>query len=216
MRITDFWRIPGRAATSKWADAKWVAFRTEITGEDAMSRLPAIRTEEAPGKAKQLLEGVQAKLGITPNMMRVMANSPAVLQGYLGFSAALASGALDPKLREELALEVAEQNACGYCLSAHTALGKMAGLTEAELEGAREGRSDSAKTRAALEFARTVVAKQGRTNDADVETVRRAGFSDGEIAEIIAHVALNVFTNYFNNTADVEIDFPKVALRKHA
>jgi uncharacterized peroxidase-related enzyme len=181
-----------------------------------MSRLPAIRTEEAEGKAKHLLEAVQAKLKITPNMTRVMANSPAVLQGYLEFSAALASGKLDAKLREELALEVGEQNACGYCLAAHTAIGKMVGLTEAETEAAREARSDSARTRAALEFARTIVTKQGRTSDADVEAVRRAGFSDGEIAEIIAHVALNVFTNYFNNTADVEIDFPKVAMRKHA
>lgn len=181
-----------------------------------MSRLPAIRTEDAQGKSKQLLEAVQAKLGITPNMARVMANSPAVLQGYLGFNAALAGGTLSPKLREELAIAVAEQNSCGYCLAAHTALGKMAGLSDSELDAARDGRSDSAKTRAALEFARAIVAKQGRTSDADFEEVRRAGFSDGEIAEIIAEVALNVFTNYFNNTTEVEIDFPKVAMRKHA
>lgn len=181
-----------------------------------MSRLPAIQTEQAAGKAKELLEGVQAKLKITPNMMRVMANSPAVLQGYLSFSGALASGALDPKLREEIALEVGEQNSCAYCVSAHTAIGKMTGLTDAEIGAARDAKSDSPRNRAALEFARQIVAKQGRPTDADVESVRRAGFSDGEIAEIIAHVALNVFTNYFNNTAQVEIDFPKIALRKSA
>lgn len=181
-----------------------------------MSRLPAIRTEEATGKAKELLEGVQAKLKITPNMMRVMANSPAVLQGYLSFSGALAAGLLAPKLREEIALEVGEQNACEYCVSAHTALGKMAGLSDAEISAAREARSDSPRNRAALEFARRVVATQGRPTDADVAAVRSAGFSDGEVAEILAHVALNVFTNYFNNSAQVEIDFPKIALRHSA
>ena len=97
---------------------------------DEMSRLPAIQTENASGKAKQLLEAVQAKLKITPNMTRVMANSPAVLEGYLSFSGALASGSLPAKLREEIALEVGEQNACQYCVSAHTAIGKRTGLTD--------------------------------------------------------------------------------------
>jgi uncharacterized peroxidase-related enzyme len=181
-----------------------------------MSRLPAVQTENAPGKAKELLEGVHAKLKITPNMMRVMANSPAVLQGYLSFSGALAAGALEPKLREAIALEVGEQNSCQYCVSAHTALGKMAGLSDPEIEAARDARSSSAKNTAALKFAREIVAKQGRITDADFEAVRKAGFTDAEIAEIIAHVALNVFTNYFNNTTEVEVDFPKIALRAHA
>jgi uncharacterized peroxidase-related enzyme len=181
-----------------------------------MSRLPAIQTERASGKAKELLEAVQAKLKITPNMTRVMANSPAVLQGYLSFSGALAGGALNPKLREEIALEVGEQNECQYCVSAHTAIGKMTGLTDLEIAGARAAESSSPKNAAALKFAREIVAKQGRATDADVQAVRAAGFTDGEIAEIIAHVALNVFTNYFNNTADVEVDFPKIALRKSA
>ncbi|HUO34921.1 MAG TPA: carboxymuconolactone decarboxylase family protein [Candidatus Acidoferrum sp.] len=181
-----------------------------------MSRLPAIQTETATGKAKELLQGVQAKLGMTPNMARVMANSPAVLQGYLSFAGALGGGLLDAKLREELALEVGEQNACQYCVSAHTALGKMAGLSDPEIEGAREAKSSSPKTAAALQFAREIIAKQGRSSAADVEAVRQAGFSDGEIAEIIAHVALNVFTNYFNNTAGVEVDFPKIALKARA
>jgi uncharacterized peroxidase-related enzyme len=181
-----------------------------------MSRLPAIQTETATGKAKELLEAVQAKLKMTPNMTRVMANSPAVLQGYLGFSAALAGGVLDPKLREQLALEVGEQNSCQYCVSAHTAIGKMVGLSDAEIEAAREARSNSPNNAAALVFARQIVASKGRPSDADLEAARRAGFNNGEIAEIIAHVALNVFTNYFNNTAQVEVDFPKIALRQSA
>jgi uncharacterized peroxidase-related enzyme len=181
-----------------------------------MSRLKAIQTDQAAGKAKQLLKAVQAKLSITPNMTRVMANSPAVLEAYLAFSGALAGGALSPKLREQLAIEVGEQNECQYCVSAHCAIGKMTGLTDAEIEAARDGNASASKPAAALTFAHQIVAKQGRTAEADVEAVRNAGFTDGEIAEIIAHVALNVFTNYFNNTAGVEVDFPKIALRKSA
>jgi len=181
-----------------------------------MSRLPAIQTEAATGKAKELLEAVQAKLKITPNMTRVMANSPAVLQSYLSFSGALAGGVLNPKLREEIALVVGEQNSCQYCVSAHTAIGKMTGLSDSEIEAARDAKSDSPKNAAALLFARQIVTSQGRPTDANFEAVRAAGFSDAEITEIIAHVALNVFTNYFNNTAQVEVDFPKIALRHHA
>jgi len=181
-----------------------------------MSRLAAIQPQAATGKAKELLDAVQAKLKITPNMTKVMANSPPVLEAFLSFSGALANGALDAKLREEIALEVGEQNSCQYCVSAHTAIGKLTGLTDSEIDQAREARSGSARNAAALQFARELVVKKGRATDADVETVRRVGFSDGEIAEIIAHVALNIFTNYFNNTAEVEVDFPKIALRQSA
>jgi uncharacterized peroxidase-related enzyme len=181
-----------------------------------MPRLTAIQPQAATGKAKELLDAVQAKLKITPNMTKVMANSPAVLEGYLSFSAALSHGALDAKLREEITLEVGEQNSCQYCVSAHTAIGKMTGLTDSEIEQAREATSPSAKNAAALRFAREIVATMGRPTDTDVDAVRRAGFTDGEIAEVIAHVALNIFTNYFNNTAGVEVDFPKIALRKSA
>lgn len=181
-----------------------------------MSRLQAIQPESAKGKAKELLDAVQAKLKITPNMTKVMANSPAVLQGYLQFSGALAGGALDAKLREEIALAVGEQNACQYCVSAHTAIGKLTGLTEAEIEAAREARSSSSRHQAALTFARRLVASKGRPSDAEFAAVRASGLSDAEIAELIAHVALNIFTNYFNNAAQVEVDFPKVALRQGA
>ena len=181
-----------------------------------MSRLPAIQTESANGKAKQLLEAVQARLKITPNMTRVMANSPAVLEAYLQFSGALAGGTLDPKLREQIALEVGEQNSCQYCVSAHTAIGHMVGLADSEIESARNATSSAPRNAAALKFAHTVVASKGQISDADVAAVRSAGFNDGEIAEIIAHVALNIFTNYFNTAAQVEVDFPKIALRHHA
>jgi len=181
-----------------------------------MARLKPIQTEAATGKAQELLKAVQAKLGITPNMTKVMANSPAVLEAYLAFSGALAAGALNPKLCEQLALEVGEQNCCQYCVSAHTAIGKMTGLSDSEITAARDAKSESPKNSAALQFAHAIVEKRGAVTDADVQAVRTVGFTDGEIAEIIAHVALNTFTNYFNNTAGVEVDFPKIALRRSA
>lgn len=181
-----------------------------------MPRLSAIEPDKATGKVKDLLDAVQAKLSFTPNMTRVMANSPAVLEAYLSFSGALAGGSLNSKLREQIALEVAEQNTCQYCLSAHTAIGRRTGLSDSEIEAAREAKSNTVKPAAALAFARQIVAKQGRATQADVDSVRNAGFNDAEIAEIIANVALNIFTNYFNNTADVEVDFPKIALRRSA
>jgi uncharacterized peroxidase-related enzyme len=181
-----------------------------------MSRLTAIDSATATGKAKELLDAVQAKLKITPNMTKVMANSPAVLEAYLSFSGALAGGQLPAKLREQIALEVAELNSCQYCLSAHTTIGKMVGLNEAEIQEGREGKSDSPKTRAALQFVRELVSRKGLLANAEVDAVRKAGFSEGEIAELIANTVLNIFTNYFNNTADVDIDFPKVSLRKSA
>jgi uncharacterized peroxidase-related enzyme len=181
-----------------------------------MSRLQAIRTQSATGKAKELLDFVQAKFRSTPNMARVMANSPAVLQAYLSFESALAAGVLHPQLREEIALAVSEQNSCQYCVSAHTAIAKKTGLSEKEIEQARDANSDSLKHAAALSFARAVVAKRGQPTDADFELVKRVGFSDGEIAEIIAHIALNIFTNYFNNSTQPEVDFPMVELHRAA
>jgi uncharacterized peroxidase-related enzyme len=176
-----------------------------------MSRLQPVEPSTATGKAKDLLDAVKGKLGIVPNMTRVMATSPAVLEAYLSFSGALAGGFLDARTREELALLTAQQNHCDYCLSAHTAIGKMVGLNKEQIIASREGSGTSAKTTAALTFAKRVLDTKGQITEADLATARAAGFSDGEIAEIIAHVALNVFTNYFNIATDVDIDFPKVS-----
>lgn len=176
-----------------------------------MPRLNAIDPKEATGKAKELLDGVKTKIGMVPNLMRTFANSPAALEGYLNFSGALGGGVLDAKLREQIALAVADANNCEYCLSAHTAIGKMVGLNENELVASRRASSDDAKTSAALMFAHQIVVKRGEVDDTDVRTVRAAGYSDGEITEIIANVALNIFTNYFNHIAQTVVDFPKVS-----
>ena len=174
-----------------------------------MQRIHAIDINEATGKTRDMLDAVQKALGVTPNMMKTMARSPAVLEGYLGLNSALGS-TLTARLREQIALVTAEANGCGYCASAHTALGKLAGLTEDQALAARAGASIDPKSDAALKFAQAVIEKRGRVEDADLDEVRGAGFTDGNIAEIVAHVALNVFTNYFNEVAKTEIDFPVV------
>jgi uncharacterized peroxidase-related enzyme len=181
-----------------------------------MSRLSTIDPAKATGKSKELLEIVQATLKIIPNMTKVMANSPAVLQGYLAFSGALAEASLSPKLREQIALAVGQSNQCEYCVSAHSVIGKGAGLTDEEVRGSRRGEGESERTRAALRFARQLLENKGFVQESAIGSLRAAGFSDGEIAEIIAHVALNVFTNYFNTAAGVEIDFPRVAVGRSA
>jgi uncharacterized peroxidase-related enzyme len=157
-----------------------------------------------------LLDAVKAKLGRTPNMMKTMAQSPAVLEAYLNFSGALGGGKLNARLREQIALISAEINGCGYCASAHTAIGKIVGLDEDAILAARNGNAADAKTDAALKFARTVIVNRGEVSDADLQAVKDAGFSDGEVGEIVANVALNIFTNYFNEIVKTDIDFPKV------
>jgi uncharacterized peroxidase-related enzyme len=174
-----------------------------------MARLNAVDPAHAEGKAKDLLTAVKAKMGITPNLTKVMANAPSVLEAYLQFSGTLAGGTLPAKLKELLAVDVGEANGCNYCVSAHTAIGKHVGLTDAQLVAGRKGTADDAKTAAALAFARKLVERRGQVSDAELAAVRDAGYTDGEIAEVVAHVALNTFTNYLNNVAETEIDFPK-------
>ena len=176
-----------------------------------MTRLTALNPEEVTGKTKDLFNAVQAKLGVVPNMMRTMGNSPAVLEGYLNLSGVLSHGKLSAKTGELLALAVSEKNSCDYCVAAHTFVGEKLLKTDPQvLLDARTGNSADAKTAAILKFAQTLVSKNGLVNDEDVNTIKNAGVSDAEITETVAHVALNVLTNYFNNTANTEVDFPAV------
>ncbi len=174
-----------------------------------MERITPINLQAAEGRAKELLDAVKAKMGIVPNLTRSMAVSPSVLEAYLGFSGALSHGVLPLRVREQLALDVGEANHCDYCVSAHSASGKRVGLTDQDIINSRRGISADQKTDALLRFARTVVEKRGIVEDADFAAVREAGYGDAEIAEVVAHVALNIFTNYFNNVAGTIIDFPK-------
>ncbi|MGQ0541847.1 MAG: carboxymuconolactone decarboxylase family protein [Blastocatellia bacterium] len=176
-----------------------------------MTRLNALSPENATGKTKELFTAIKGKLGMVPNMMRTMGNSSELLDGYLSFSGALGGGILGGKIGELIALAVAESNDCDYCLSAHTYIGEnLVNLDSETLSSARGGNSSEAKTDAILKFAKILVAKKGLVSDADVDSVKNAGVTEGEIGEIVGHVALNIFTNYFNNTANTEIDFPAV------
>jgi uncharacterized peroxidase-related enzyme len=176
--------------------------------EIAMTILTVIDPATAEPKAKTLLDGVHKKLGVTPNLMRVLAVNPAVLGAYLDFSAALAGGRLGTRLHEQIALAVAEANGCAYCLAAHSLLGAGAGLSSDDIVKARTGAATDPRAAAALAFARTLVTRRGGATAADIEAARRASLSDGEIVEIIAAVAINIFTNYVNIAADTEVDFP--------
>ena len=174
-----------------------------------MNRLEVLNPESTKGKSRELLEEVKSKLGMTPNMMRVMANSPVVLEAYLSISSALKGGVLDPKLQEQLALTVAELNGCRYCLAAHSAIGKTVGLSDEEISDSRLGLSADTDVATAIQFARSIVMNNGKVADEMFIRVRDAGYTDAKIAEILAHVALNCFTNYFNNVVDTPLDFPE-------
>ncbi len=175
-----------------------------------MSRLTTPASiDAAPASARSHLEAVHAQIGSVPNLFRLVANSPAALEGYLSMSGALAKGRLPAQTRERIALAVAQINECGYCLSAHGYMGKhLAKLSDAEIVANRHGSSLDPKADAAVRFAAKVVRERGHVSDADVQAVRMAGYDDGQIVEIVQHVALNTWTNYVNSVAQTEIDFP--------
>ncbi|MEA5258891.1 carboxymuconolactone decarboxylase family protein [Arcicella aquatica] len=176
-----------------------------------MARLTAINPAEATGKTKELFNAVQSKLGVVPNMMRTMGNSPAFLESYLNLSGALSGGTLGTKTGELIALAVSESNSCDYCLSAHTYIGtNLVKIKPEVIEAARLGNSADEKTDGVLKLAKALVSKKGLLSDADVDAAKKAGLTEGEIGEVVGHVALNILTNYFNNTAQTEIDFPVV------
>ncbi|MDR3697667.1 carboxymuconolactone decarboxylase family protein [Mucilaginibacter sp.] len=178
-----------------------------------MPRIKALDPETTTGKSKDLFNAIQGKLGMVPNMMRTMGNSPAVLNGYLALSGALGEGKLGAKLGELIAITVANANSCAYCNAAHSFIGeKLVHIDANAIADARAGKSDNEKTAAALDFARVVVEKRGMVSDADLDAVRNAGYDDAGIAEIVAHVGLNILTNYFNNTALTVVDFPEAGL----
>jgi uncharacterized peroxidase-related enzyme len=173
--------------------------------------------EASPAASQPLLEAVKKQLGIVPNLFRLVSNSPAALEGYVGLSGALGKAPLPAPTRERIALAVAEINGCNYCLSAHTYIGKnMAKLDEAEMTANRNGASNDPKADAAVRFAAKVVRARGHVTDDDVSVVRLAGYDDAQIIEIVLHVALNTWTNYINEVAQTVIDFPVVAAQKAA
>jgi uncharacterized peroxidase-related enzyme len=181
-----------------------------------MAQIKIVDPAQATGKAKELLAALQNNTESVPNLAKALANSPAALKAWMEFDDALAKGSLNAKLRQEIALAVGQKNGCEYCVSAHTVIGKFAGLTDQQILNSRRGQGTSPKDTAALTFARELLEKHGQVPASSIKALRDEGFTDGEIAEIIAHVALNIFTNYFNIAVDVDVDFPRMALQQVA
>jgi AhpD family alkylhydroperoxidase len=176
-----------------------------------MPRLQKLDTTHGDAKSQDMMKDLESQKMLL-NIFRGMANSPAVLDGYLKFSGALKAGKLDGKTREAIALTVGQVNRCDYCLAAHTFLGKGAGLDDAAIRDARLAKSSDKKTNAAVVLAKLLLDKKGNVSDAEVTAAKSAGLTDGDIGEVVANVALNIFTNYFNHVNQTEVDLPKVAV----
>lgn len=179
-----------------------------------MSRIPLLAASDTHGERQQLLAQIHGAFGATPAMFRAVAHSSAALKSMWGSFSALGAGVIPAKLGEQIAVAVAQRNACHYCLAAHTLLGRKAGATADEMAAAQRGESADARTAAALRFALRLVEARGQVDAAEVQALRDAGFSDEEAVEIVAHVALNLFTNYVNLAFDVPVDFPAVRLHR--
>ncbi len=178
-----------------------------------MPRLPLIQNESASEIAKKLLAKTDAQLGKTPNLYRAMANSPAALEGYLNFREALTSGKLTVQMREQIALLVAHENHCRYCVAAHTFRSKKIGISRDELLKNVNAESSEVKTQVALQFAREIIEKKGKLSDSQFQDFLSAGWTHEEMTEIVAHIALNIFSNFFNHIAEPELDFPVPELK---
>ncbi|CAH0347861.1 carboxymuconolactone decarboxylase family protein [Aquabacterium sp. CECT 9606] len=177
-----------------------------------MSRVTLLQATQAPAASQAILGQIQQAFGATPNMFKAVANSPVALQSMWAAFGALSKGSLGSTLGEQIAVTIANRNQCEYCLAAHTALGQKAGVSAAEMAAAQLGQSTDPRTAAALRFALKVVSQRGQITDGDVASLHEVGFGDEQVVEILAHVALNLFTNYINVALNVPVDFPKVAL----
>ncbi|MCL6417622.1 peroxidase-related enzyme [Aestuariirhabdus sp. Z084] len=179
-----------------------------------MSRINLVEDTNATTEQAELLSAIRSQLGMVPNFLRVFANSPAALRAFLGLHGIAGEGRLEPQTRERIALALAQQNSCEYCLSAHTALGRKAGLSPQEIEANRSGSSQDDKAAAAVAFARSLVEHKGEVTTAEILAVRNAGFDEAEIVEIITHAGMNLLTNILGKASRLEIDFPRVALKQ--
>ena len=178
-----------------------------------MSRIHTVEPQTANAEQAALFDVIQSNLGRVPNFLKIFANSPAALRAFLGLYGIAGEGSLDPQTRERIALALAQQNGCEYCVSAHTAIARNVGLDTAEIEANRAGASQDPKAAAAVKFARALVAHMGEVTTAELVEVRNAGYSDAQIVEIITHVGLNLLTNILGKASRVDIDFPRIELR---
>ncbi len=181
-----------------------------------MNRINIVTQENAAPEQKELLDAIQGKLGMVPNFLGVLAQSPDALKSFLGLHHISEAGRLDPQTRERIALVIAQGNSCEYCVSAHTSIGRKAGLSDAEIKANRAGTSQNAKAAAAVVFAQAMNTHHCEITQAEFNANRDAGYYDAEIVEIIAHVGMNILTNLVGKATRVDIDFPKVSLHSEA
>jgi uncharacterized peroxidase-related enzyme len=175
-----------------------------------MPRIKPIDPSIATGDTATQLAAARNMFGRDVNLIRTAANSPAAVGAMVSFFASLGAGSLGGRTGELIAIAIAQANGCDYCLSAHTAVGALHGLTVDALAAARHARASDPKVEAMLTFAVRVNEVRGRIDDAALASARAAGLSDADLVEVIAHVALSVFTNYLNNVARTAVDFPEV------
>ena len=178
-----------------------------------MQRIQALPLDSTDEAVSSLFDAIRQKMGGVPNILRTMAQSPAALEAYLGFSGAIGNGRLSAAQRELAALAAAGENSCDYCASAHSALGKMAGLEQSDMQQVIVGGKLDGSAGAIVSLTRRIVSQRGVLSDADIAAFYAAGFDQGDLVELIAVTALNIFTNYFNHIAATEIDFPVVSTR---
>lgn len=178
-----------------------------------MSRIVPVVSSNVDAKVAATLNQVKANLGMVPNLFATLAHSSAALDGFLSLSKVLSRGRLSDRQREIVALAVAQENECRYCLSAHTALAKSAGVSDAEALKVRGGDGEDPFERALASFAKRIVRERGHVPNADIERARKAGIDDGLMMEVVANVAVNTLTNYANELADTKIDFPVVEVK---
>jgi len=181
-----------------------------------MPRIAALTESNIPDAAAPLLKGVKQKLGRVPNIYTTVAHAPAVLKGMLSAGGALGETSLSGALREQIALAVGGANRCDYCAAAHTAIGKMNGLTDEQTQAALAGTADDAKAQAAIDFARAILDREGFVTDEQIAAVKDAGYNEQQVIEILAVTAYNIFTNYINHLAETDIDFPAVSIPEAA
>lgn len=178
------------------------------------TRIVTLDPAKTTGIAKELFDAVKNKLGFIPNLIKVFGSSPVVLQTYLSLGELAANGNFTNKFREQLALSIGEENDCDYCLSAHTAIGKMNGLSEDQIIASRKSEASDAKEQAGLVFAQSITKNRGKVSGEELKKVKEAGYTDEDILEIVLNVVSNTLTNYVNHIAETEIDFPIVEAGK--
>ena len=181
-----------------------------------MQTIQPIQDEHRDFRTQRLFDVVRGELGLTENMVKTMAQSPAALEGYLNLNGALNNGALDPQLREQIALTVAQVNRCVPSLAAHISLGRKAGLTDVRIMASQDACAADSRSDAALKFVRDLVIRRGDLLADNLRRLREEEYRNEEIVEMVALTALNIFENYFNRVADTDFDGPKLGLKTQA